>query len=151
MDETDKGKSSWTFIDETLDYMGVIKERPEDVEFIGSKDRRIGLSGWEEFETLADLTLYHGSSMYIVIDLIIAFKDGTVMFRVKDEDRERWDHIRGAEWMKGRKVFSLASPKIWSYGKDIRTFYDLYKQGLEEESKAEVKRKVDEFNKETAE
>lgn len=132
-----------TFLDETVKYMDGIKEQPEDVEFIGSKDRRICLDGWDEFKKASGFRV--DSIAHVMSDLIIAFEDGTVMFRVKDEDRERWDHIRGAGYMGGRKVFHLPKPGVSAIEQSTATFYDLYKKGLEEESRAEVNRKIFEF------
>lgn len=134
-----------TFLDETVKYMDGIKEQPEDVEFIGSRERAISIGGWDEFKALADFMYSDGFGCEeVVTDLIIAFKDGSVMFRETYDGSKWWSFISGAGYKREKAPVTLKDPHL-----DIVDFLDSlvdeYRDQLEKEGKADVDEKMKEL------
>jgi len=82
---------------ETEEYMKETGQKPEDICFIGC-----ALSGhectWDEYKVLADVEYDNDcGGQEVMSDLILRFKNGTVMHRQEYEGYENWDCIFGED------------------------------------------------------
>lgn len=134
------------FLKETMDYMDEIHEEPEDVEFVGSRDRAISIGGWNEFKALADF-MYNNNygSTEVVTDIIITFKDGSVMFRDTYDGSEWWSFISGATHRKGNSSVTLSNPHLKNIGY-MDSLKDAYRDQLEKEANADIDKKMKELD-----
>ena len=84
--------------------------KTEDIIFIGSKQSGHSCS-WAEFETLADIEYDDGyGGQEIAKDLIIAFKDGSTMWRGEYDGSEWWEYPEPFSMPKEKhKITSLVS------------------------------------------
>lgn len=133
------------FLKETIGYMKDVHENPEDVEFVGSRDRKINIGGWDGFKALADFIYnegYGGNEPFS--DIIIAFNDGSVLFRESYDGSSWWSFIRG----KGNKnvhkqlVMNISQPLGDTIPLSLKS---LYENQLEKEAKADIYKKMKEL------
>ena len=81
-------------LEETLERMKEVGLGPEDIVFIGSADNEYSMSGWREFEALADVEYYDGfGAPEVATDLEIRFQDGTYFVRAEYDGSEWWDAV----------------------------------------------------------
>ena len=81
-------------LEETLERMKGVGLGPEDIVFIGSADNEYSMSGWREFEALADVEYDDGyGAPEVATDLEIRFQDGTHFVRAEYDGSERWDAV----------------------------------------------------------
>lgn len=82
-------------LEETLERMKGVGLGPEDIVFIGSADNEYSMSGWREFEALADVEYNSGyGAPEVATDLEIRFQDGTYFVRAEYDGSEWWDVVR---------------------------------------------------------
>lgn len=133
------------FLEETKDCMEKAHESPEDVEFVGSRDRKIKIGGWDEFKALADFTYNDGfGSESVADDLIIAFKDGSVMFRETYDGSEWWSFISGAGHKNEHGPLTMNEPRVMTTPLSY-SLKSMYKDQVKKEAKADVDEKMKEL------
>jgi len=82
------------FLQETLEDIRNIGFTPDDIVFIGSRDGKYSCT-WEEFKDLADQYYYQDSpEQEVASDLIIVFRDGTVLERKEQRGLEWWSYFK---------------------------------------------------------
>jgi hypothetical protein len=70
---------------------------PEDIDFIGSEDRKYVCS-WEKFQEIANYEYdYSWGSAKVAKDLIIVFDDGEYMVREEYDGAENWRYLEEYE------------------------------------------------------
>ena len=81
-------------LEETLERMKGVGLGPEDIVFIGSADNEYSMSGWREFEALADVEYDDGyGAPEVATDLEIRFQDGTHFVRAEYDGSEWWEAV----------------------------------------------------------
>ena len=81
-------------MEETLERMKGVGLGPEDIVFIGSADNEYSMSGWREFEALADVEYDDGyGAPEVATDLEIRFQDGTHFVRAEYDGSEWWEAV----------------------------------------------------------
>jgi len=79
-------------LQETIDDINLSGHTPNDIVFIGSQDSGHSCT-WEEFQVLADKEYDSGfGAQKVANDLIIAFNDGSTMWRDEYDGSEKWEY-----------------------------------------------------------
>lgn len=80
-------------LNETIDYINDCHKSVDDIIFIGSENSGHSCT-WDEFRFLANFDYHEGfGSQQIATDLIIAFSDGSRMFREEYDGSEQWAYM----------------------------------------------------------
>jgi len=78
-------------LNETKNAIEESGHTPADIIFIGSKESGHCCT-WDQFQTLADVEYYNGfGSQKVAEDLIIAFSDGSTLWRKEYDGSECWE------------------------------------------------------------
>ena len=84
-----------SFLEETIEDIKASGHAIEDVVFIGSLESGYACKDWDHFKELANFEYDSGfGSQKIATDLIIAFSDGSHMWRHEYDGSENWEYTR---------------------------------------------------------
>jgi hypothetical protein len=115
-------------LEETIEDIKSSGHTEKDIIFIGSEQSGHSCS-WEEFKTLADIEYDCGfGAQEIATDLIIAFEDGSKMWRHEYDGSERWEYSKPFKMPKELKPIARLTFDgcMWETLEDIQSA----KQGL---------------------
>lgn len=101
------------FIEATKKAIRESGHKTSDIEFIGDRTRQVSCGNWQRFRSDIEKTLQGEDAKYqcgheVCEDLIIAFTDSSLLYRVGSFKTERW------EYMQDSKPSTKPSPKFVS-------------------------------------
>lgn len=86
------------FLDETIGDIKASGHEVSDVVFIGSLESGYSCRDWEHFKELANFQYDNGlGAQHIAKDLIVAFSDGSHMWRHEYDGSENWEYTKPIE------------------------------------------------------
>lgn len=105
------------FIESTKQAIRESGHKASDIEFIGDKTRQVNCGTWQRFRSDVEKALQGDEAAYqcgyeVCEDLIIAFNDSSLLYRVGSFKNERWEYMQGSKTSTKQQSMFVSAEKI---------------------------------------